>query len=337
MSDEVTIRAYQPGDEHALVEGYNKIFPQQRALEHWYWKFRDAPIGDNPIARTQIAVAESQQAGIVGTYTSMMMRVRMEGEDLLAAQGLDMWVYPEFRRKAPRPGLFVHVGLKHYELFGGTAPGQARFHYGWPIPNWRIGQRYLRYENIRDWDFLFRQKPAGGFPLRPSSSALEVSRVDRYGADVDALWDRLKDAAGLAIVRDIAYLNWRYADAHDRDYELYECRERESGALRGVFVYSRSDFLFPGSTYIVDWLCPVEDDDAMIAMVASAEQRTNEDGRNVLATLFPPLDPRFLKFQEMGFLVFGTNYFLVVIPFDNRGTLFYREQWYHTAGDSDLL
>ena len=34
MSDEVTIRAYQPGDEHALVEGYNKIFPQQRALEH---------------------------------------------------------------------------------------------------------------------------------------------------------------------------------------------------------------------------------------------------------------------------------------------------------------
>ena len=45
MSDEVTIRAYQPGDEHALVEGYNAIFPQSRSLEHWCWKFRDAPIG----------------------------------------------------------------------------------------------------------------------------------------------------------------------------------------------------------------------------------------------------------------------------------------------------
>ena len=182
MSDEVTIRAYQPGDEHALVEGYNAIFPQSRSLEHWYWKFRDAPIGDNPIGRTQVAVAESADAGIVGTYTSMMVRVRMEGEDLLAAQGLDMWVYPEFRRKAPRPGLFVHVGWKHYELFGGTAPGQARFHYGWPIPNWRIGQRYLRYENIRDWDFLFRETPADGFPDRASSAELEVTRVERYGS-----------------------------------------------------------------------------------------------------------------------------------------------------------
>ena len=43
------------------------------------------------------------------------------------------------------------------------------------------------------------------------------------------------------------------------------------------------------------------------------------------------------QFQQLGFLAYGTNYFLVVIPFDNRGTLFYREQWYHTAGDSDLL
>ena len=337
MSDEVKIRAYQPGDEHALVEGYNEIFPQSRDLQHWYWKFRDAPIGDNPIGNTQIAVAESAEAGIVGTYTSMMVRVRMEGEDLLAAQGLDMWVYPEFRRKAPRPGLFVHVGLKHYELFGGTAEGQARFHYGWPIPNWRIGQRYLRYENIRNWDFLYRQVPPGGFPARSSSDALEVRRVDRFDADVDALWDQLKDATGLAIVRDQAYLNWRYADAHDRDYELFECRERESGALRGVFVFSRSDFLFPGASFIVDWLCPADDDDATTAMVAAAERRATESKRTVLAALFPSLDPRFLKFQQLGFLVYGTNYFLVVIPFDNRGTLFYREQWYHTAGDSDLL
>ena len=337
MSDEVTIRAYRPGDEHGLVEGYNKMFPQPRDLQHWYWKFRDAPIGDNPVGRTQIAVADAGDAGIVGTYTSMMVRVRMEGEDLVAAQGLDMWVFPEFRRKAARPGLFVQVGLKHYEMFGGTAPGQARFHYGWPIPNWRIGQRYLRYENVRDWDFLFRQTPPDGFPERPTSDALEVVHVARFREDVDLLWDHLKDAAGLAIVRDSAYLNWRYADAHDRDYELYECRERGSGKLRGVFVFARSDFLFPGSAFIVDWLCPADDDDATTAMVAMAERRTNESRRSVLATLFPQLDARFLKFQQLGFLVYGTSYFLVVIPFDSRGTLFYREQWYHTAGDSDLL
>lgn len=337
MSAEPTIRAYRPGDEEALLAGYNAIFKTSRSLRHWQWKFRDAPIGDNPIGRVQVVVAEDPQAGIVGTYASLPVRIRMDGQDLLAAQGLDMWVLPEFRRRAKRPGLFVHLGWKHYEIFGGTAPGQVRFHYGWPIPNWRIGQKYLRYENIRDWDFLFREVPPAGLPPRAVPGALAVRRVERLDAATDALWLSLRDATGLSIVRDSAYLNWRYADAVDRRYELYECRQRDGGRLRGVAVFARSDFLFPGSAFLVDWLCAADDDDAAVALVAAAEQRTNETGCRVLATLFPQMDPRFLKFQRLGFLVYGTSYFLVVIPFDQHETLFYREQWYHTAGDSDLL
>jgi hypothetical protein len=332
MADPITIRAYRPGDEHGLLAGYNAVFPNPRSLAHWNWQFRD-----NPVGAVHIAVAEHEQHGIVGAYTSMPVRVRMEGEDLVAAQGLDMWVLPDFRRHGARPGLFVHIGWKMYELFGGTEPGQARFHYGWPIPNWRIGQKYLRYENIRDWDFLFRAVPPGGIPPRATSAELEVRRVRRVSPDADALWDRLKDESKLAIVRDARYLNWRYADAVHTSYEIVECRERASGALRGVAVWTKSDFLFPGAGQLVDWLCPVDDDAAMTSLVAECERITNERGCPVLATLFPQMNPRFLKFQAMGFMVYGTTYFLVVIPFDNRGTLFYREQWFHTSGDSDLV
>jgi hypothetical protein len=66
-------------------------------------------------------------------------------------------------------------------------------------------------------------------------------------------------------------LNWRYADAHDSSYRLYECRERSTGKLRGLSVYTQCDFLFPRAAFLVDWLLPVDDDDAMVAMVASAE------------------------------------------------------------------
>jgi hypothetical protein len=332
MDDQLTLRAFRPGDEVGLLAGYNAVFPGLRSMLHFRWKFID-----NPVGAVHIAVAEHETAGIVGTYASMPVRVQMDGEELVAAQGLDMWVLPEFRRYGQRPGLFVHIGWKMYELFGGTAPGQARFHYGWPIPNWRIGQKYLRYENIRDWDFLFRPVPPGGFPPRVASAELEVRRVDRFATDVDGLWQALKNATALAIVRDQRYLNWRYADAPDHDYLLLECRARRDGALRGIAVFSKSDFLFAGTATLVDWLCPVDDDAAMVALVAAAEQRCNEIGAQVLSTLFPQMDPRFLKFQSLGFQVYGTSYFLVVIPFDTHGTLYYREQWYHTAGDSDLL
>jgi hypothetical protein len=138
-------------------------------------------------------------------------------------------------------------------------------------------------------------------------------------------------------VRDTRYLNWRYADAHDRSYALYECRERASNRLRGLFVYTLCDFLFPRTAYVADWLCPIDDQATTFAMVAAAEARANADGANALTTLFPQLDPRFLIFQRLGYLVYGTSYFLVVAPFIDRGTIFYREQWYHTCGDSDLV
>lgn len=337
MSDPIAIRGFRPGDEHGLLAGYNQVFPtpdgkiQPRSLAHWQWKFLR-----NPAGGVHATVAEHPAAGIVGCYVTLPVRIRIEGKDAIAGQVVDLYVLPEYRRAGPRPGLFVHCGLEHYKLFGGMEPGKNEFTYGWPVPNWRIGKKYLNYENIRDWDFLFREI-AGGIPPRQSSADLEVQQVPRFDQDVDALWRTQQDRTGLAIVRDAAYLNWRYADAHDRSYRLFTCRERSTGALRGLCVYTVSDFLFPHTGFLVDWVCPLDDQDTTVAMVAAAERQAQQDQVGALATLFPQMDPRFLIFQRLGFLVFGTSYFTVVAPFDNRGTVFYREQWYHTCGDSDLV
>lgn len=338
MTDPVEIRAYRPGDEHGLLAGYNKVFPtadgviKPRSMAHWLWKYRD-----NPTGVVHVAVADHREHGIVGCYATMPLRLWVEQEQKICGQVIDLYVLPEWRRHGERPGLFVHCGLAHYRLFGGSGPGQSEFTYGWPVPNWRIGKKYLGYENIRDWDFLFRQVPAGGLPGRSAPAGLEVREVPRYGADADALWARERQAQTMAIVRDSRYLNWRYADAHDRSYRLFECREQGGGSLRGLCVYTLCDFLFPRTAFVADWLCPVEDDAAMTAMVGACERRASQDQANALTTLFPQLDPRFLKFQHLGFLVHGTGYFLVVAPIVDRGTLFYREQWYHTCGDSDLV
>jgi hypothetical protein len=142
-----------------------------------------------------------------------------------------------------------------------------------------------------------------------------------YDADVARLVRRVRDRLLRALRRAGKW--WEEGDA--------------GGALHGVVVFSRSDFLCPGTSVIVDWLFPGGDEAATTEMVAMAEQRATESKRTVLATRFPSLDPRFLKFQQLGFLAYRSNYFLVVISFDLRGTLFSRGQSFHTAGDSDLL
>jgi hypothetical protein len=301
-------------------------------MAHWLWKYRD-----NPTGLIHVSVAEHRELGIVGCYATMPVKLWIEGSERICGQVIDLYVLPEWRRHGARPGLFIHCAHEHYRLFGGDGPDRNQFHYGWPVPNWRIGKKYLNYENVRDWDFLFRQRGPDGLPPRGAPAELTVSRVARFGADADALWGRLRTSMTMALARDARYLNWRYADAHDSSYRLLECRERTGGALRGLCVYTVCDFLFPRTAFLADWLCATDDHAATTAMVAAAERQANEDGANALATLFPQLDPRFLIFQRLGFLVYGTSYFLVVAPFVDRGTVFYREQWYHTCGDSDLV
>lgn len=328
----MTLRPFQPGDEQQLLAGHNRIFTPTRSLAHWQWKFRD-----NPTCQLHTMLAVHEEAGVVGAYVTIPTRFRADGRFVLGGQCVDLWVDPEHRRAGPRPGLFVNLALAHYERWGGKAADQNAFHYGWPIATWRIGQRYLKYEMVRDWDFLFREVPAAGLPARAVPDDLQVVAVARFGADTDALWARLQDQSRLQVVRDARYLNWRFADAHDAQYQLWECRERAGGQLRGIAVTSQRDFLFPKAHFLVEWLVPSDDYDATTALLARAEARTNELGAPVLATLFQHLDPRFLHFQRKGFAVYGTSYFQVVIPFTLDDTLWFKDHWYCTLGDSDLL
>ncbi|MFT6079892.1 MAG: hypothetical protein ACI85K_001044 [Hyphomicrobiaceae bacterium] len=331
MSAPITIRPYQPGDEVSLLKGHNQIFPE-RSLAHWQWKF-----GNNPTGQVHTMVADHEQEGLVGAYVTLPAHAWIEGQRRIIGQCVDLWVQPQHRRFGARPGLFVNLALAHYEEWGGKGENQNSFHHGWPIATWRIGQKYLKYEIVRDWDFLFREMTPGGFPKRATSDELDVRKVDRFDADVDGLWSEFSKETQLAIIRDQRYLNWRYADSVDSSYELYECRETSSNKLRGIAVVAQRDFVIPNTCFLVDWMVPQHDVDTTTALVAKAEERASALGANSLATLFQHRDPRFLEFQKMGFLVYGTIYFQVVIPFDKHDTHFYKEQWYHTLGDSDLI
>ncbi|GAB4158803.1 MAG: hypothetical protein Fur0037_26250 [Planctomycetota bacterium] len=336
MAETIEVRAYREGDEYGIVAGYNEVFPTpdgkipRRDIDHWRWLFRD-----NPVGSIQITVADHETEGIVGAYPVVPLRMTIDGERRIGAQVVDLYVVPRHRRYGKRPGLFVSLGLEHYRLWTGI--GKTEIHFGWAVPAWRIGHKYLSYENIRDWNFLFRRADVPGFGRRSEPGDLEVVEVSRYGEDVDRLWARLEPTFRCATVRDSIYLNWRYADARSFRYRLLECRNRRDGALRGIAVFSTCDFLFDHTSFLVDWLVPADDGDATLSLIAAAEKMAQEARSPVLATLFNPIDPRSLIFQDHGFRVFGTTYFICMAPFDHRGTVFYRDHWYLTCGDSDLV
>ncbi|MEZ5962369.1 MAG: GNAT family N-acetyltransferase [Planctomycetota bacterium] len=332
IRDRLRLRPYRPGDEERILASYNQIFTVPRSLAHWHWKFRDNPVGEY-----QISVAEDTETGdVVGHYAGIPLATWMEGVRAKSAQIVDLVVLPAWRRHGGRPGLFAQVGRFWIDSYIDEQRGQNVFAFGWPVPAWRAGQKYLSYLNVRDWDLLFRETGAG-FEPRAAPAALAVEPVARFGPDVDALWQRMQGELKLAVVRDARYLNWRYADHPDVRYTLLECREVGSGALRGIAVYGAGDWPRPNTGCIVDWLAPAADADVMQALLAACEREAARGGVDVLTTIFNHVDPRFLQFQRAGFLVLGTSYFVVIKTTPRLDTVYYRDHWYLTPGDSDLV
>ncbi len=331
VTDAVVMRPYEPGDEEGIVACHNQVFTTgQRSLEHWNWKFRR-----NPVGKVFHVVAEHEDDGIIGSYAAIPFRIWSEGREQLGSQGVDMMVLPKYRRIGKRPGLFTHLGLHFHDLFCGRDDGKILYTYGWPMGNWKLGQKYLGYINIRDWDLTFLEL-GPDTPPRPTPSDLETKPVERFGEDVDALWESLKPQMGLATIRDHRFLNWRYADRPDHEYRLYECREKSTGALRGICVYTVADFMRPNTGFIADWLNEGNDVDAMISMIAVMERQAIEDQVGILASVWNHIDIRFLHLQHAGYKLKGTPYFLVLASF-KYDTHYYRDNWYLTIGDSDLI
>ncbi len=354
------IRPYRPGDEEAILACWNSIFPDPergiapRDLEWWRWFFLENPASDEP--RIMLALDGDV---VVGQYAGCPCRAVLEGRgEVTVVQAVDLMVRPEYRRVNPpdegdqvvcftdlvrwgwkarrrRPGLFVHLGRRYYERWCG--PDKDLMTYGYAVPAWRIGNKYLGYEVVETTEILFRETGASCFrPRSKETDSLEVVPLERFGAETDELWERIAPEFHFALVRDSLYMNWRFASRPGRPYRAFLAREKSGGRPRGIAVFRKHDFLVRGTGLLADWLVPAADDEASEVLLGALEETAAGEGCVFLGALFSPLDPRFLAFQRKGFLVMGTSYVLGVVTF-YRDPSWLRERWYYTLGDSDLV
>lgn len=332
----LTIRPFAPGDEAAVLACHNAVFAPpgagraERTLAHWRWKF-----AANPTGRVLQMLAVAGSGDVVGVYAALPVAVTCDGRRALAAQALDHCVRPEWLRHGGENGLFAELGQAFLARWLGTNGDQVLFLYGLPVASWRGGARHLGWQIARDWDATFRDVTAAT-PPRSVPGAVVVRRVECFDADTTALFTRLEPDLGVATVRDAGYLNWRYAAHPERRYTLFECRERAGGALRGWCVYTTGDVGRPHTSYLVDWLFPADDAEAMVALLAACEDAARTDGTGLLCSVCNPMDPRFLAIQELGYRVRGTPWFLALRT-ARYDTVFFREHWHFTLGDSDLV
>lgn len=333
----VTVGPYRPGDEHEILRLFKLVFDVDRPLEVWNWEFRDCPEGIHSY------VGRHEDGRIVSQFCGIPVRVKVRDQILCFAQMVDSMVHPDFRAGLKKKGLFATTVDAFVERYGHL--DEEVIMMGLPNPPaFRIGRKLCGYVPMtKVYVHAKSVAPDVELPMPPEEVSYRMTKyrlrvVERFGADVDGLWERLAPRFEVAGVRDRRHLDWRYADCPQWDYVLVECRTAADDALQGVAVL-RTRWLDAPDLMIADWLCDHERPGAAEALLDWCEHLGRKAGMERITCLLNPMCAESRFFEDRDYQLAPTQFRLVSrtyapdvvdVPWLNR-------YWYYTMGDFDVV
>ena len=238
----IRIRPYKEGYEHGFqsLDKLVEIHPwNQRNLANWQWKY----MGGNPAGDSLMFFADND-GDIIGHFAAIPMNYWIHGEKVIGSHSIAMMTKPEWQNRGL--GKFISD-----ELFKELEKKQIPFTYGYPNDNaYELHLQQLGYEDIAMQPLFKRQMydgPDVNFFSFPSS--LRFQKIEKFGKEVNKLWEEAKKTFRVAVIRSDGFLNWRYIARPDVPYFAFGAYDsenligycvlkvyRENGILRGHFI-----------------------------------------------------------------------------------------------------
>jgi GNAT superfamily N-acetyltransferase len=344
----VRIREWCPGsDDAALLELSNRAFGLERSPEYFAWKYRDNPAGP---ARIGLAELDGRP---VCMACLLPMRMRLAGRDALGSLSVDIATAPELRGR----GLYRRVAST---LWQSLAEDGFAVTYGFTnrlstavtlgvLGRREVGPLPLRVRLLRPLRLAAAALRLGADARDPGPAADPagdgVARVGRFDARWDELWRRIEPALDVAVVRDRAYLSWRYAQRPDATYEILADLPRgPEGPLGGYLVWRPLDRFGVRSAFVADLAVDPGQAGAARRLLRGAAARARRRGASLLALLSWPGCPTHPAARRLAPLPVPPALFPQMNVFSaighgevDTGALADPARWWIGWGDSDVV
>lgn len=260
---------------------------RDKSAGYYRWMYLENPAGP--------AVVHSARLGerVVASFALAPKRFQVDGRQLVIGKTMDMFTDPEFQGR----GLIKRCTTAVFE--GAKAAG---------IAGWCVTPSVNSYPIFKDkWGYredlriLFRARvlkfgPLLGAVLKPAGllgrvvdgvrallphrdpglpDGYQVDHLERFDHEADRLWGEVGPGYKVALVRDAAYLNWRYVENPD-DYTMLGLRR--DGLLVGIVVLAETVRRGVRCGEIVDFVAPAEDDEVLKLLVQVAVEHSRRAG-----------------------------------------------------------
>ena len=338
---------YRREDRRAVDALYRRVFgidAAEASRLRWEWQYRRNP--NNPGQEPEIWIAREGPA-IVGQYATMPVRLLVRGSEVQGSWGMDVMVAPERQRQGLGEVLFrtwdrnvgasLGLGLSEasYRLFQkmrwpdvGPIPcfvkpltRRALRRPGWPVAVNRI---------VSALTLPIVKIVARSRPLRA-----EVRLLQRFDDSFTELWESIASKFDLAVRRDAAYLNWKYASAPHVRYSIAALRRDDRNV--GYAVYRHLHEPRGRVTLLVDFLTDPEDEEGFSALLGWVDREARRaDSDKIRGFAMHPAFGRVLK-RSGYFQVKSTMQFVAKVNALDVPPSFYEDtgNWHITLGDSD--
>jgi GNAT superfamily N-acetyltransferase len=341
------IDRYRPDDRRAVDALYRRVFGHDAADAsrlRWDWQYRRNP--NNPGREPEIWIAREGPA-IVGQYATMPVRLAVRGREIKGSWGMDVMVAPERQRQGLGELLFrtwdrnvgasLGLGLSEasYRLFQ-----KLRWPDVGPVPCFvkPLTRRAFRRPN---WPQpLNRLVSAIALPIvkivaRTRPLAAEVRLLHRFDDSFTAFWETMAPKFDVAVRRDAAYLNWKFAAAPHVRYCLAALVR--DGRIAGYAVYRHLTEPRGRVTLLVDFLTDPADEAGMSTLLRWVDREARDaDSDKIRAFAMHAAFRRVLR-RSGYFQVKSTMEFVVKVnDVEMPGDFYDRtDGWHVTLGDSD--
>jgi GNAT superfamily N-acetyltransferase len=267
----IEIRRVTTGDESALGTFLNEAYHPWGRFKYpdrWRWQFDQNPFRGDRDPSVWIAIDRHR---IVGQVANTPVPLKVGSSLVNGVNQCDLVVLPQYRVTGIG-GALMAAALADVEIALDL----------WVAPITKRILGHLGYTELPTIPWLQYQAPPSSPERRPTDqSHLEVLRVDRFGAQADALWERVEPDFGIAVKRSAAYLNWKFSSQPHMGYELFEVRE--GGTLRGIVVVRQSRPPEPSVVILGDLIVPRHDTAVLTALCEFVRTRYARPGRTIVA------------------------------------------------------
>jgi hypothetical protein len=314
--DEIAIRSYRSGDEHALIALFDAVFGRRMSEREWRWKL--APTSGLP----NVWLATHAERPIF-QYAAMCTRFKIDERTTDVMVAVDAMTAPAFRRR----GLLTNVVARAHDAWREAG---IELVLGLPNEQWGSRTRALGWRELFPLQWLARPLRAEallarrfGLPAlrrfrvlgtawnRFANRDIQVTQVDRAGAEFDVIWERCRGDAAFSAVRDAARIERRILSSPTRNYQVLVARQRN--APTASLTYSLNRGAGRTTAQLTELLAAEGDTASREALMLELLRRLREHDADLVYTLAVPGTPLFAWFRSVGFLR-GPSFGVQVVP-----------------------